>query len=94
VTQGLIDHVFTSNREKKLLQSSKVKERNILKIICLFAKKKPGEIFGMTSFFTEEPRECSAISKNISIVFEIKKKDFLTILKKNSSDYVSKNNKI
>ena len=55
-----------------------------------FAKFQPGEIFGVLSFFSDFPREDSVISKEFSSVLELKKQDFLAVIKENPSDYVIK----
>ena len=47
-----------------------------------------GEIFGLFSFFNGEPRKTSVRSKDFSTILEIKKNDFLNIVKKNPQDYV------
>lgn len=48
---------------------------------------KKGDILGLFSFFTDEPRNTSVRSKDFSTVFEIKKSEFLNILKKYPTDY-------
>ena len=48
---------------------------------------KKGDILGLFSFFTDEPRNTSVRSKDFSTVFEIKKEEFLNILKKYPTDY-------
>ena len=67
-------------RKKKYLKEYK-------NIIYLF-EIKTGDIFGVRSFFTEEKREFSVVSKNFSTIFEINKHDFLAEIKKNPLDYV------
>ena len=91
--QGEVDHFFNGGGEKvttdrQFLNNSKA-DLHFSIINIFFLSFKPGDFFGVRSFFTDEIRESSAISKNISIVYEIKKKDFLSILKKSSLDYVN-----
>ena len=45
-------------------------------------------MFGLKAFFTNEARENSIRSKNFSTVYEIKKNDFLNVVRKQSDDYV------
>lgn len=51
---------------------------------------KPGEIFGWESFLTQEKRTCSVVSKNFSTIFEIKREEFMNIIRSNIDDYVIK----
>ena len=58
-------------------------ENNIKSIKSL----KYGDIFGTRSFFTDDPRENSIRSKNFSTLLEIKKSDFLSVIRKNKEDF-------
>lgn len=50
-------------------------------------KLEKGELFGLASFFTDEPRLSSIKSNNFSTLFEIKKIDFMNIIKKRPNDF-------
>lgn len=53
----------------------------------MFSLKK-GDLLGLHSFLTDEPREESSFCKDYVTVLELKKNDFIEILKNNSTEYV------
>ena len=57
----------------------------------MLKQNKQGEVFGWFAFMTEQKRQTSIQSLDFSTVYEIKKADFLDIIKANSPDYVKKN---
>ena len=54
----------------------------------MLKQNKQGEVFGWFAFMTEQKRQTSIQSLDFSTVYEIKKADFLDIIKANSPDYV------
>ena len=71
------------NSLKKILVD--YKNLSIIFYIYFF---KGGEIVGLHSFITDQKRKTSIVSKDFSTVYEIKKEDFLKIIKNNTHDYV------
>ena len=51
-------------------------------------KLKKGDLFGLRSFLTDESRETSVRCKTFATVLELRKTDFLSILKKYQKDFV------
>ena len=49
---------------------------------------KTGEIVGLHSFMTDQMRLNSVISKDFCSMYEIKKEDFMKIIKMTTDDYV------
>ena len=68
---------------KGKLEHTYENENNIKSIKSL----KYGDFFGIGSFFTDDSRENSIRSKNFSTLLEIKKTDFINVIKKNKEDF-------
>lgn len=53
-------------------------------------KVKDGEIIGLKSFMTDEPREETVFCKTFATILELKKTDFMRILSVHKNDFVKK----
>ncbi|CAD8072041.1 unnamed protein product [Paramecium sonneborni] len=76
ITKGEIELIFESMN----ILNDRVK-RNSLKYLS------KGDFFGELSFFTGEPRKCTAISRGFTKVFKIKRENFLKVLSSFPNDY-------
>ncbi|CAK91401.1 unnamed protein product (macronuclear) [Paramecium tetraurelia] len=76
ITKGEIELIFEGMNNL----NERVK-RNSLKYLS------QGDFFGELSFFTGEPRKCTAISRGFTKVFKIKRENFLKILSSFPNDY-------
>ncbi|CAD8051279.1 unnamed protein product [Paramecium primaurelia] len=76
ITKGEIELIFEgmNNLNERY-------KRNSLKYLS------QGDFFGELSFFTGEPRKCTAISRGFTKVFKIKRENFLKILSSFPNDY-------
>ncbi|CAD8045151.1 unnamed protein product [Paramecium primaurelia] len=76
ITKGEIELIFEGMNNL----NERVK-RNSLKYLS------QGDFFGELSFFTGEPRKCTAISRGFTKVFKIKRENFLKVLSSFPNDY-------